>query len=111
VHSAFKPLPAHAISIKNKHLLAVYSTPTRGFTAVVSVFRGTPPAKPLECKSVSIHLGARVSDLWAGPTGEEFCILCAAIRLVLSDIIKMSVVYRSQSVHLWFRSSIVVSGK
>jgi hypothetical protein len=91
--------------------LAVYSTPTRGFTAAVSVFMGTPPAKPLKCKSVSIHLGALVSDLWAEPTGEEFCILCAAIRLVLSDIIEMSVVYRSQSVHLWFRSSIVVSGK
>jgi hypothetical protein len=33
--------PARAISIKNKHLLAIYSTPTRGFTAAVSVFRGT----------------------------------------------------------------------
>jgi hypothetical protein len=43
-------LPARAISIKNKHLLVVYSTPTRGFTAVVSVFMGTPPAKPLNCK-------------------------------------------------------------
>ena len=43
-------LPARAISIKNKHLLVVYSTPTRGFTAAVSVFRGTPPPKPLNCK-------------------------------------------------------------
>jgi len=24
--------------------------PTRGFTAALSVFRGTPPAKPLDCK-------------------------------------------------------------
>jgi len=31
--------PARAISINNKHLLVVYSTPTRGFTAAVSVFR------------------------------------------------------------------------
>lgn len=43
-------LPARAISIKNKHLLVIYSTPTRGFTAAVSVFMGTPPAKPLNCK-------------------------------------------------------------
>jgi hypothetical protein len=44
-------LPAHAISTKNKHLLVIYSIPTRGFTAAVSVFWGTPPPKPLECKS------------------------------------------------------------
>ena len=44
-----KDLPARAISIKNKHLLAIYAIPTRGFTAAVSVFRGTPPAKPLNC--------------------------------------------------------------
>jgi hypothetical protein len=56
-------LPAHAISIKNKHLLAIYSIPARGFTAAVSVFRGTPPPKPLICKSVSNHLGALISDL------------------------------------------------
>jgi hypothetical protein len=31
-------IPAQAISTKNKHLLAIYSIPTRGFTAVVSVF-------------------------------------------------------------------------
>ena len=43
-------LPAHAISTKNKHLLVIYSIPTRGFTAAVSVFGGTPPPKPLECK-------------------------------------------------------------
>ena len=43
-------LPARAISTKNKHLLAIYSIPARGFTAAVSVFRGTPPPKPLDCK-------------------------------------------------------------
>lgn len=43
-------LPARAISTKNKHLLVIYAIPTRGFTAAVSVFRGTPPAKPLDCK-------------------------------------------------------------
>ena len=43
-------LPARAISTKNKHLLAIYAIPTRGFTAAVSVFKGTPPAKPFDCK-------------------------------------------------------------
>jgi hypothetical protein len=58
-------LPAHAISIKNKHLLVIYSIPARGFTAVVSVFIGTPPPKPLNCKFGSNHLGALFCDLWA----------------------------------------------
>jgi len=31
-------LPTRAISTKNKHLLVIYSIPTRGFTAAVSVF-------------------------------------------------------------------------
>lgn len=93
-------LPARAISIKNKHLLVIYSTPTRGFTAVVSVFMGTPPAKPLICKVGSNHLGALMSDLWADPTGEEFCILCAIFSFVRSDIIETSFYFRSQSVHL-----------
>ena len=43
---------------KNKHLLAIYSIPTRGFTAVVSVFRGTPPTKPLKCKFWVLRVGA-----------------------------------------------------
>ena len=83
-------LPAHAISTKNKHLLVIYSIPTRGFTAAVSVFMGTPPAKPLKCKVCSNHLGALMSDPWADPTGEEFCILCAIFSFVLSDIIETS---------------------
>ena len=92
--------PAHAISTKNKHFLVIYAIPTRSFMAVVSVFMGTPPAKPLICKSVSNHLGALISDRRADPTGEEFCILCAIFNLVRSDIIKTSFGYRSQRVHL-----------
>ena len=80
-------LPARAISIKNKHLLVIYSIPTRGFTAAVSVFRGTPPPKPLKCKSVSIRPGALFSNLWADPTGEEFPFFCAIFSLSLPDII------------------------
>jgi hypothetical protein len=80
-------LPARAISIKNKHLLVIYSIPTRGFTAAVSVFMGTPPAKPLNCKFISNRLGVFISDLWTEPIGEEFCILCAVFSLLLPDII------------------------
>jgi hypothetical protein len=54
-------LPARAISIKNKHLLVIYSIPTRGFTAAVSVFGGTPPAKPLNVKFVSLFLALRLT--------------------------------------------------
>ena len=61
-------LPARAISTKNKHLLAIYSIPARGFTAAVSVFRGTPPAKPFNCK-ISKRSGARIDDQWADPIG------------------------------------------
>ena len=62
-------LSARAISIKNKHLLVIYSIPARGFTAAVSVFGGTPPTKPLKCKSVSNHLGARLRSRWVDPSG------------------------------------------
>jgi hypothetical protein len=62
-------LPAHAISTKNKHLLVIYSIPTRGFTAALSVFRGTPPPKPLNCKAVSNRRDARLGFRWADPNG------------------------------------------
>jgi len=65
----------------------IYQIPTRGFTAAVSVFMGTPPPKPLNCKSVLIRSGALVSDLWADPTGEEFSFFCAILCLSLPDII------------------------
>jgi len=116
-----KDLPAHAISIKNKHLLVIYSIPARGFTAAVSVFRGTPPPKPSNCKSVSNHLGppsrhpfcartatrialrragARFRPRWADPTGEEFVLLGAIFGFATADIIETSLGYRSQTVHL-----------
>src|SRR5437016_8358645 len=60
-------LPARAISTKNKHLLAIYSIPARGFTAAVSVFRGTPPPKPFNCKIWSKRPGACFGDQWAHP--------------------------------------------
>ena len=91
-------LPARAISTKNKHLLVIYSIPTRGFTAAVSVFGGTPPPKPLKCKFVSNDPGARLRSRWADPTGEKPRLSCIRIRLALSDIIKTSLCYRSQIV-------------
>jgi len=83
---------------KEQTPLAVYSTPTRGFTAAVSVFRGTPPPKPLICKSVSIRLGARNRPAWTHHVGGTPLHSCASIRLALSDIIKTSLCYRSQIV-------------
>jgi len=83
-------LPAHAISIKNKHLLAIYSIPARGFTAAVSVFMGTPPPKPLNCKSVSNHRGALMSDRRADPIGEEPWFLGAIFSFARRDIIETS---------------------
>src|SRR6185503_14636697 len=57
------------LSTKNKHLLAIYSIPARGFTAAVSVFRGTPPPKPFNCKLWLLRPGARFGDPWAYPIG------------------------------------------
>jgi len=101
-------LPAHAISTKNKHLLAIYSIPTRGFTAAVSVFRGTPPAKPLLCK-FKIRL-ARLGNTnfrsWAHPTGEASLLVLAKFNLSPEDIIKMSLCSYPQILYL---SSLLVS--
>src|SRR5882762_2548888 len=74
--------------------------PTHGFTVVLSVFRGTPPAKPLKCKSVSNRLGARFRQRWTESTGGKPRLSCASIRLALSDIIETSFRYHSQTVHL-----------
>ena len=70
--------------------------PTHGFTVVLSVFWGTPPPKPLNCKSVSNRLGARNRSVWAHHTGGTLWHSCDRIRLALSDIIKTSFSYHSQ---------------
>ena len=105
-------LPARAISTKNKHLLVIYSIPTRGFTAAVSVFKGTPPPKPLECKFWLNTMGALPCDRWADPTGGEPRLSRARFSFVSVDIIKMSPSFRSQIVHLSFlRFAFGCSGK
>jgi hypothetical protein len=78
--------PRH-ITIKNKHLLAIYSIPTRGFTAVVSVFRGTPPAKPLIAKNRVLHPGAAFDVLWAHPVGGQPKLAFINLTLARLDII------------------------
>ena len=93
-------LPAHAISTKNKHLLVIYSIPTRGFTAAVSVFRGTPPPKPLDCKIRLNTSGACFCDRWTESTGGEPRLSHAIFDFVSIDIIKMSPLFRSQFVYL-----------
>src|SRR5262245_45901316 len=70
--------------------------PTHGFTVVLSVFRGTPPIKPLNCKSVSNRLGARIRSVWAHHIGGTPRHSCDRIRLTLSDIIKTSFSFHSQ---------------
>jgi hypothetical protein len=95
-------LPTRAISTKNKHLLAIYSIPARGFTAAVLVFRGTPPAKPLICKfKIRLaRLGDAVFRSWADPTGEASLLVLAKFKLSPEDITWMSRYSCSQIVRL-----------
>src|SRR5688572_523490 len=112
MHSTFEPLPAHAISTKNKHLLVIYSIPTRGFTAALSVFRGTLPPKPLECKFWLNTIGALLCERWAYPIGGEPRLSRARFNFVSVDIIEMSPSFRSQIAHLsLLRFTSVIQGK
>jgi hypothetical protein len=83
-------LPARAISTKNKHLLAIYSIPARGFTAAVSVFGGTPPTKPLKCKIRFALASDAIDHSWAHHTGDQLKLVVAKFNLSPEDIIKMS---------------------
>jgi hypothetical protein len=80
--------------------LATYSVPTRGFTAVVSVFGGTPSKKPLNCKSLKSfpgQPGARLRQRWAEPTGEERKLFGAIFSWVRTDIVSTSLFLMFQS--------------
>src|SRR6266850_3983077 len=81
--------------------------PTHGFTVVLSVFRGTPPAKPLKCKSASNRLGARFRQRWTESTGGKPRLSCDRIRLVPSDIIKTSFSFCSQCSAFRYRVSLL----
>ena len=93
-------LPAHAISTKNKHLLVIYSIPTRGFTAAVSVFGGTPPPKPLICKIRFALPGDVIGRSWAHHVGDDSKFVLAKINLSPEDITWMSRYSCSQIVRL-----------
>jgi len=80
--------------------LVIYSIPTRGFTAALSVFGGTPPPKPLDCKIWLDTSGALLRDQWAETTGGEPRLSCARFNFVSVDIIEMSPSFRSQIAHL-----------
>jgi hypothetical protein len=114
-HFEFGLLLANAFSTKNKHLLAIYAIPTRGFTAAVSVFGGTPPAKPLICKS-KIRLArpsGAIFRLWADSTGEASLLVLANFNLPPKDITWMSLCFRSQIIRVSLLSihSVVLAGK
>ena len=70
--------------------------PTHGFTVVLSVSWGTPPAKPSDCKIRPKSLGALCGDLRAKPTGGEPRLSRAFLCFVPGDIIKTSVCFFSQ---------------
>jgi hypothetical protein len=97
-----RPVPFQQRTNTSCYLVEI---PTHGFTVVLSVFRGTPPIKPLNCKSVSNRLGARFRFAWAHHVGGTPLHSCASIRLALSDITRTSLSYRSQTLHLLFRPS------
>jgi hypothetical protein len=99
-------LPARVISTKNKHLLVIYSIPTRGFTAVVSVFGGTPSNKPFGLKLFAARLvrslhrsgtHSPIGRIGAHRTGRRFDPTAFRFDLALGDIIEMSRLFRSQS--------------
>jgi len=79
--------PAHAISTKNKHLLRLVYGATHGFTVAVSVFRGTTPPKPLDCKIRLNTSGALFCGRWADPTGGEPRLSRAIFKYRSGDII------------------------
>jgi len=67
--------------------LAIYSIPTRGFTAAVSVFGGTPPPKPLKFKIRFTPPGDVIERSWAHHVGDDSKLVLAKFNLSPEDII------------------------
>jgi len=67
--------------------LVIYSIPTRGFMAVVSVFRGTPPAKPLIAKNRVLRPGAAFDRSWAHLVGGQPKLAGFKLAVAPEDII------------------------
>jgi hypothetical protein len=67
------------------------SLPTHGFTVVLSVFRGTPPIKPLNLKCKIRFLIRRAIDRsWAHRAGDQPMLVFAKFNLSPRDITWMS---------------------
>jgi hypothetical protein len=64
--------------------------PTHGFTVVLSAFRGTPPAKPLDCKIRFLISTAAVHGSGAHHTGDQPLLMVAKFNLPPDDITWMS---------------------
>src|SRR6267154_6861881 len=74
--------------------------PTRGFTAVVSVFGGTPPPKPLKCKIRFALSGGAMDHTWANHTGDDSKPVFTKFNLPPDDITRMSCCSCSQTISL-----------
>ena len=74
--------------------------PTHGFTVVLSVFGGTPPAKPLNCKIRFVLSGGAMNRSWAHHVGDQPMLVLAKSNLSPEDITWMSLCSCSQIVHL-----------
>ena len=64
--------------------------PTHGFTVVLSVFGGTPPAKPLNFKIRFALSGEAMDRSWAHRLGDQPMLVLAKINLSPEDITWMS---------------------
>src|SRR2546425_12919327 len=60
--------------------------PTHGFTVVLSVFGGTPPAKPLNCKIRFAVSGRAILRSWAQHPGDDSKFVLAKFNLSPEDI-------------------------
>jgi len=74
--------------------------PTHGFTVALSVFRGTPPAKPLNCKIRFAVSGRAISRAWAHHAGDDSKLVLAKFNLPPEDITWMSCYSCSQIANL-----------
>jgi hypothetical protein len=89
------------MSFQHRTNTACYlAIPTHGFTVALSVFGGTPPAKPLKCKIRFLVSGHALWLSWAHHTGEDPKLVLAQFNLSPEDITWMSLYSCSQIVHL-----------
>jgi hypothetical protein len=76
--------------------------PTHGFTVVLSVFKGTPPAKPFNCKIRFLPAGDAIFRARAHHIGECHRARLAKFNWSPADITWMSRYFCSQSIYVSF---------